>query len=395
MRKIIAVVTPFILVVTAWTLAIKSESMGVAAQSLFSVLPYVFAVLAIILSTWYQNSNSFFFTCLLLISYIYMTVLSKTPAMLFETISILSVLLPINAVWLSFSQERGIISTYGRNKAIIIGAQVLWALISIMTKSSIKIPAEFSLPIINLKAPAIVLYIVCIFVLLMNYIFKGQYLSLIFVAVLIETFIMLHFAHRHLIVAIFMSSIFVIMVLALIEIFYSLAFYDPLTGVFSRRALEQEFLKLRGSYIIAMVDLDHFKKINDTYGHDVGDQVLKMVATVLRQYAGTSRVFRYGGEEFVAIFTEMSYNQAVFKMDNVRKLIANRKFVIRDKNRPEVKPDNVTTSHNAFQNTINITVSIGLSQKNNLLKTPYEVLKKADEALYKSKNSGRNCITKI
>lgn len=82
-------------------------------------------------------------------------------------------------------------------------------------------------------------------------------------------------------------------------------------------------------------------------------------------------------------------------MDNVRKLIANRKFVIRDKNRPEVKPDNVTTSHNAFQNTINITVSIGLSQKNNLLKTPYEVLKKADEALYKSKNSGRNCITKI
>lgn len=395
MRKIISIVMPFIVIVAAWTLAINSESMSVVAQSLFSVLPYVFAFLAIILSTWYQNSNSFFFTCLMLISYIYITVLSKTPAMLFEAISILSVLIPINAVWLNFSQERGIISSYGRNKAMIIIGQVLWALVSIMTKSSVKIPSQISQPIINLKAPAIALYIVCIFILLMNYVLKSQYLSLIFVAVLFETFIMLHFAHRHMLVAIFTSSIFIILVLALIEIFYSLAFYDSLTGVLSRRALEQDLLKLRGSYTIAMVDLDHFKRINDTYGHDVGDQVLKMVVSVLRQNAGTSKIYRYGGEEFLVIFSEMAYNQVVNIMDNIRKIIECRKFIIRDKNRPEINIDKDKLSNNTFHKNINITISIGIAKKNNLLKTPHDVIKKADEALYKSKNSGRNCITKI
>ena len=80
---------------------------GVSAQSLFKCLALCFRSSRNYSEHMVPKQQSFFFTCLLLISYIYMTVLSKTPAILFETISILSVLLPINAVWLSFFRKRG------------------------------------------------------------------------------------------------------------------------------------------------------------------------------------------------------------------------------------------------------------------------------------------------
>lgn len=395
MRKITTVLAPFIVLLFAWVLAARAELSGDAVQSMIKVLPYIIALLALFMSIWYQNSNSLYLICFILVSYIFLSVSVMKPPMLLEVVTMVSILLPINAVWLGFSKERGIFSTYGRNKAIIVLGQIIWIFINMMGKSGIPVSASLEQAYIGLKAPSIALYVLAICVLLASYILKNQYLNLVFVAVLLTSIISLYFAHKQVLSAVFISAIFVIFVLAILDISYSLAFYDVLTGVLSRRALEQELLKLRNKYAIAMVDLDHFKHINDKFGHDVGDEVLKMVASLLRRTSGHAKVFRYGGEEFVLLFSGQGYNEIMPQLERMRKAIERRPFIVRAEDRPKQKPDNVKSVTVKERETINVTVSIGVAQKNDLLKTCNDVIRKADEALYKSKNGGRNCVTKI
>lgn len=85
-----------------------------------------------------------------------------------------------------------------------------------------------------------------------------------------------------------------------------MAYQDELTSLPGRRALKEYLLKLGSEYTIAMFDIDHFKKFNDTHGHDVGDQVLRMVASKLATVSGRGKSFRYGGEEFTLVFSEKS-----------------------------------------------------------------------------------------
>lgn len=395
MRKVVGVLAPITVILVAWALAVKAESFSDATQSLIKVIPYVIALLAIFMSIWYQNSSSFYLVCFILISYIYISISQGHTPMLVEAVTMLSILFPINIVWLSFSKERGIISTYGKNKAIILLVQLIWVFINIRIKSNTPVYQGISQVYIGIKAPAIVLYILAVGILLSCYILKNRYMDLIYVAVLISSIISFYLSNRILLVAIFTSATFVIMVIAMFDVSYSLAFYDTLTGVLSRRALEQELLKIGNrKYYIAMVDLDFFKKINDSYGHDIGDEVLKMVASILNKTLSKAKVFRYGGEEFVVLFTGKSYNEVMSQLERTRRAIERRPFIVRSENRPNEKPEKIT-NHSKGKGKINITVSIGLAQKTDLYRTGYDVIKKADEALYKSKNSGRNCITSV
>src|SRR5207302_1408861 len=85
---------------------------------------------------------------------------------------------------------------------------------------------------------------------------------------------------------------------ALVEASYHMAYQDSLTGLPARRALNEALLRLGGHYSVAMIDVDHFKRINDRHGHDVGDQVLRIIAAKLAQVPGGGKAYRYGGEEF-------------------------------------------------------------------------------------------------
>jgi len=395
MRKVVGILAPITVILVAWALAVKAESFSDVTRSLITVIPYVIALLAVFMSIWYQNSNSFFLVCFILVSYIFISMSQKHFPMLVEAVTMLSVLLPINTVWLSISKERGIFSAYGRNKALIIIAQLIWVFINIRIKSNVPMGQGMDQVYIEIKVPALILYILAAGLLLSCYIFKDQYMYLIYVAVLITSIIVFSLSDRIVLTAIFISAIFVIMVIAMFDVSYSLAFYDTLTGVLSRRALEQELLKLGGrKYTIAMVDLDYFKKINDSYGHDIGDEVLKMVASILSKTLSKAKIFRYGGEEFVVLFTGKGYNDVMGQLELVRRTIEQRPFIVRSDNRPAKKPDeSAKCLMSRGKGKINFTVSIGLAQKTDQLKTSYDVIKKADEALYKSKQSGRNCIT--
>src|SRR6185295_695039 len=125
---------------------------------------------------------------------------------------------------------------------------------------------------------------------------------------------------------------------AMLEASYALAFHDDLTGLPARRAFNQALSELEDRYVVAMVDVDHFKQFNDRYGHDVGDQVLKLVANRLGAIEGGGKAFRYGGEEFAVLFPEVSLAAATPHLEELRQNIEDTTFTLRSKNRPR-KPD--------------------------------------------------------
>lgn len=394
MRKFLTGLIPFAIILLAWLAASQAASFNDAVNAVMLVLPFVIAVLALFMSIWYKNSRFFFLTAFMLLSYILLKIASANEAMLKEAATAVSILIPINIVWLAFVSERGILTAYGANKALLIGIQFVWVLVNVLTKSS-----DPSTGLIDpgkamgMQAPAIVIYVLAMGILVFNYIVKGEYIFVVFISILITTYIYLHFAHRPVVLAIFASSVFIMVVTALFEVSYSLAFYDTLTGVLSRRAFEQELSRLGRQYCIAMVDIDHFKSINDTYGHDVGDEVLKMVASILGRISYRARTFRYGGEEFAIIFPGQSMSEVVPVLENVRKAVEQRPFIVRAEDRPKNKPKKKTGSSEG-RGRINVTVSIGVAQKTAILKNPMDVVKKADEALYRAKSGGRNRVSK-
>ena len=99
--------------------------------------------------------------------------------------------------------------------------------------------------------------------------------------------------------------------LSVMETSYAMAFRDELTDLPARRALMRDLEGMGRLYAAAMVDVDHFKRFNDRYGHDVGDQVLRMVAAKLAKAPGGGRAYRYGGEEFALLYPGKSRDDAL------------------------------------------------------------------------------------
>jgi len=183
-----------------------------------------------------------------------------------------------------------------------------------------------------------------------------------------------------------------ILVFAVLEHGYDIAYRDELTGLPGRRAFNNVMEQLGGTYAIAMCDVDHFKKFNDTYGHDTGDQVLRMVAARLSQVGGGGRTFRYGGEEFLVVFRGRSASEAEPFVESLRRSIGDAGFVLRGADRPARKPRAATDVPQTKAPRVTITVSIGLAERSKRHSTPELVLDAADAALYRAKEAGRNCV---
>lgn len=185
---------------------------------------------------------------------------------------------------------------------------------------------------------------------------------------------------------------------ALVETSYVLAFHDELTTLPGRRAFNQALLGLAGRYAIAMADVDHFKKFNDTYGHDTGDQVLRMVAGRLARVGGGGRAYRYGGEEFAIVFPGSGAEQASSHLQELRQAIADSTFMVRgpersQRKRPErryAQPGRRPVGKERTRT--HVTVSIGVAECDARLRTPEEVIEAADQALYRAKDAGRNRV---
>jgi GGDEF domain-containing protein len=175
---------------------------------------------------------------------------------------------------------------------------------------------------------------------------------------------------------------------------YRMAFRDTLTGLPSRRALEERLAGLGRTYTIAMVDVDYFKKFNDTYGHAFGDQALKMVAAKLAKVGGGGTAYRYGGEEFTVLFPSRSLGEALPHLEALRKTIADYPMSLRALDRPALAwfgRKRRGTGHTGH--TVTVTVSIGMAGASAQLTTPATVVWAADRALYRAKKKGRNKVS--
>ena len=175
---------------------------------------------------------------------------------------------------------------------------------------------------------------------------------------------------------------------------YAMAYRDDLTNLPARRALMRDLDALGATYTVAMVDVDHFKKFNDKHGHDVGDQVLKLVAGELEGVLGGGTAYRYGGEEFTLLFPGKVRDEVIVHLNAVRVAVADASFSLRRWHRPKEKPSNPKeTPPVPLSRRLSVTVSIGVSDSTDRDLSPEQILKNADRALYRAKDLGRNRVS--
>jgi diguanylate cyclase (GGDEF)-like protein len=188
------------------------------------------------------------------------------------------------------------------------------------------------------------------------------------------------------------TAITIVLLHAILHMYWKKVYMDILTGVPNRQAMDEKLHNLIKNYCLAMVDIDHFKKFNDTYGHAEGDNVLRMVAQHLEEKLG-DRVYRYGGEEFCIIFEGSSLQHAVEMMEKTRGSLEKRKFRLRQNKRRKGDMGNFFTKKSeAGGKNVNITFSSGVASSGKNPAKPEEIIKNADRALYQAKEKGRNRV---
>jgi diguanylate cyclase (GGDEF)-like protein len=194
--------------------------------------------------------------------------------------------------------------------------------------------------------------------------------------------------------AAFLCAAGAVVLLAFVQESHRLAFRDELTGLPGRRALDEQLRALGPQYTIAMVDVDHFKKFNDTHGHDIGDQVLKLVAARLADVGGGGVAFRYGGEEFSVLFAGKSRKEALPYLENTRDAVERYRMAVRSDERPRQQDAGIRRRGDGVPaKLLSVTVSMGAAEPEFERQPPSQVLKAADEALYRAKKGGRNRVS--
>jgi len=162
---------------------------------------------------------------------------------------------------------------------------------------------------------------------------------------------------------------------------YEMTIKDPLTKAYNRRFLEtklkdefQRFQRYKRTFCLVMIDIDFFKKVNDTYGHQCGDYVLKVVSKIIIDMIRTVDTFsRYGGEEFCCLLLETDLEMGSMVAERFREKIMNYDYEYEGQK-------------------LNITVSQGITESTNKVSNGEALLKKADDALYEAKETGRNKV---
>jgi GGDEF domain-containing protein len=319
------------------------------------------------------------------------------------------ILLPLNFVLLSFSEERGFSWLNLASTAILLFAEsvivfVLCQPAPFTAAHRIAHPSHVPLPFaveICFAAAAIIL--------LIRFALFRQPTESGFLCALAACFLALDFGGSGRIPTSYFAAASFILAGAVVEKSYLLAYHDELTTLPSRRAFNYALLRLTPPYSIAMADIDHFKRCNDTYGHDAGDQVLRLVASKLARVSAGGQAYRCGGEEFVILFPGKTAVEVLEPLENLRRDIESSKLRLRgpDRRQQARGPDRrnqrargrIETGHAIRQlshpqpaSEISVTISIGVATSTTESQPAREVIHAADKALYRAKSAGRNRI---
>ena len=399
-RLLIALGLPGLLIVLAYVFrnVLLAQQHGLLAQ--LPQLPYLIAIIGMLLSWGFKSARDFY--SLLIIGIAYMGLQSlfwQAPANVNTSLFIagLYFLLPFNLVFHNLLNDRGILSSHGlwRLVATCIQATIFFWLVhqhdyhfenffnyspAIWTIQ--RITAITFLGLITIGGGMVLLALQTFSH--HSVLHAGRW------AMLLSVLFALHFVQTPWLSSVYFTIATLACLIAIVLNSYNLAYLDELTHLPTRRALKQHMNNLGRRYTLAIVDIDFFKKINDNYGHDVGDQVLRMVAGQLRKVHGGGKAYRFGGEEFVIVFQGKDAAEAMLMLESLRERVANQTFIQRSRLRPKNKPNR--PHPRAKVQRINLTISIGVAEKSTHHDTAQDVLKSADKALYKAKRTGRNKV---
>jgi len=308
-------------------------------------------------------------------------------------------LLPINVTLLCLMREKGIFTAAGRKRFVFLTLQALVLVILAKTAQADSLDATGvwlrdaasgcrELPRIALPLMAGCGVIISVATYVRHSIIDSAFLGILAALAIIFT----HSPSGD-IPTVFLFGSGLILLLSMLQDSHNMAFRDDLTGVLSRRAFNEHLNGLGRRYVIAMLDLDHFKRVNDSYGHDVGDQVLRLAGAKMQSVGSGGRVYRYGGEEFAIVFPRKSKEHVIACMEELRATIAEYRFAIRGPNRSDHPRNGKKNRYSGGADTsISVTVSIGVAESVDGKASPREIVVAADTELYRAKQRGRNRV---
>ncbi len=381
-------------------------------------LPWGVLVLGAMLAAAFSRGRIFFALCTLALAYLgasqWMTNgmtsgitggmtggLSAWPARAVYTA--MCVFVPVNLALFAIFRERGIFNGHGGNKALLIVLQVIVTAWIGLERQAVPLDlvAQPFLPVwlvrgTPLPHAGLLLLSIAFAVVLAKALLWRSPIDVAVAGALYAFGAAADGAARPEFFSAYLLAAALILTIGMLQDSYRMAFRDELTGLPSRRALGDRMLGLGRRYAIAMVDVDHFKKFNDTYGHDVGDQVLRMVSAKMRHVAGGGRPYRYGGEEFTIVFPSQGIEEAQPHLEALRAQIADYRMAIRAPDRPKRTQTGKRRRAGAGKapRDVSVTVSIGVAQRTERLDTPEKVIQSADKALYRAKKAGRNRVAR-
>jgi diguanylate cyclase (GGDEF)-like protein len=367
-------------------------------DSFLAVYPWVVLTIGLLLGTRFRQGRVVFALVALAIASRVLGSFASgaaTPDAARFALAATAFLLPADLAWLAAAQERGTLTAGGARRLVAIAAQpplvsLLWLsytprLVAFLERPLVLAGAAVS---DRLAAPAIATFTLAVLLTAVCWARRRTAVSAAFFWAVLGSLAALLTSGPS--TQIYLATSGLILVLAVVESTFAMAYRDPLTGLPGRRAFDEALAKLSGRYAIAMVDVDHFKEVNDRYGHDVGDQVLRMLAGRTGELS-SARAFRYGGEEFALVFPACSREQAAEALDTWREGVARADFALRGRNRPRRKPKEVAVRATGTAR-LNVSVSIGVAERAGRILDAAEVVRAADEALYRAKRAGRDRV---
>ncbi|WP_373945077.1 GGDEF domain-containing protein [Vibrio chagasii] len=370
-----------------------------------SNLPYILLSVAVLLCHTFRQGRMAMVSVTMLVAYLVIQVRLQTPLSTGTTLlelSLLAALVPVTCLLVYAFPDTGVNSKSMFLYALVLVLFMIWAqlIVSHFHAGGFESWSEGLLFTVRdfSKLPfVLVLYSLCLVGLtaILVLVYNRSIDVVVYSAILLASSTFIFFDVQYISSTMFSLS-GTLIIIYVMSASHDMAFNDQLTNIPGRHALEVDMKHLGRKYSMAMVDIDHFKKFNDTYGHDIGDDVLKLVASILKETTGGARAYRYGGEEFTIIFKGKHAEQVKDHLQALVSEVHNYDMTIRNaKERPDNHDEGIKKRGKNGQSAevVNVSVSIGLADSTTT-KHPEEVLKLADQALYKAKKTGRNklCI---
>jgi len=305
------------------------------------------------------------------------------------------VLVPLNLAALSLLNERGIFTYYGARRGLALALQAMLTVWIVASGQTELVDWVYGVSVV-LPLPASPIPALALLMMLLGFTITGyralrarSALDAGLTGALVAFTLACHSVQQAPLFAVYIGAAAGALAVAVLQDTFRLAFRDELTGLPSRRSLNERMLALGNHYVIAMVDVDHFKQFNDTHGHELGDHVLRMVGAKLARIGCAGRAYRFGGEEFAIVFPGRRVHEVWPHLESLREQIAGHELVLRS---PERDPS-LQGRMGSASATLSVSVSIGLAERGERAMTPAHVLIAADRALYRAKHKGRNRLS--